>query len=304
MMVCPDCSGSISPALTCSVCGWQGQYQEGVPVLMSEAQLADTIRRSYTENYNQIATDDLQDKVMDVRLVKNLAANFSQRVKDLPGAEVCDVGVGKGFLARSLLARGAASVTAVDISLHYLARLTGQPGILPVMANAEALPFVDHFDIVVTTDVLEHVLNVGSFLYSVNRALRANGRFYVRVPYRENLLPYAPQLGCSYRFVHLRTYDRPLLRQALENAGFALERFCYDCYLPEAPRAVWNRSTLGRRIHKLFQNRLAIRGIKGADVTLLPHGLRQFLLRPIELVAMARKVKNLMPMGGGAFDPA
>ena len=269
---------------------------------MSDAAMADAVRQSYSENYDQIAIDDLQEKIMDPRLVQNLASNFAQRVRDVAGAQVCDIGAGKGFLARGLLARGAASVTAVDISLDYLARLAGQPGILPVMANAEALPFVEHFDTIVSTDVLEHVLNVGAFLYSVNRALRPGGRFYVRVPYRENLLPYAPQLGCPYRFVHLRTYDRPLLRKTLEDAGFAVERFWHDCYLPEAPRAFWKRSAIGRRIHNRFQNRLATRGINGLDVTLLPHGLRPILLRPIELGVMARKVKQLIPMGGGAFE--
>jgi 2-polyprenyl-3-methyl-5-hydroxy-6-metoxy-1,4-benzoquinol methylase len=152
----------------------------------------DPATRSYTENYDRIARDDLDAKVMDERYIENLAANFCERVAHVSGSDICDIGSGKGFLVRKLLARGAASVTAVDISSPYLVRLTGQPGVFPLLANAEALPFVEHFDIVVATDVLEHVLNVGSFLYSVNRALRPNGRFYVRVPHRENLLPYFP----------------------------------------------------------------------------------------------------------------
>src|ERR1044071_4243000 len=134
MIVCPDCSAEISPALACSSCNWQGRYRDGIPVLMSGAQLSDGVRQSYAENYDRIAADDLQEKIMDPRLVENLAANFSRRVRDVAGAQVCDIGVGKGFLTRGLLARGAASVTAVDISWDYLARLAGLEGISPVMA--------------------------------------------------------------------------------------------------------------------------------------------------------------------------
>jgi SAM-dependent methyltransferase len=303
MVVCPACSAELSPALTCGGCGWQGQYRDGLPVLLPETDLTDPATRSYTENYDRIARDDLDAKVMDERYIENLAANFCERVAHVSGLDICDIGSGKGFLVRKLLARGAASVTAVDISSPYLVRLTGQPGVFPLLANAEALPFVEHFDIVVATDVLEHVLNVGSFLYSVNRALRPNGRFYVRVPHRENLLPYSPHLGCSYRFVHLRTYDRPLLRQALEEAGFAVEGFWYDGYVPELARSFWRRTALGRKLHQRFQNRLRDRGGNAADVTRVPHKLRRVLLRPTVVVAAARKTKKLVPMGGGSLEP-
>ena len=44
MIVCPDCSGAVSAALTCSDCSWQGRYRDGVPVLMSDAAMADAVR--------------------------------------------------------------------------------------------------------------------------------------------------------------------------------------------------------------------------------------------------------------------
>jgi SAM-dependent methyltransferase len=303
MLVCPACASPLSPSLMCIACDWRGKYRDGVPVLLRDSDETDAAMRSYTENYDRIARDDLDAKVMDERYVENLADNFCRLIPHVSGSDICDIGSGKGFLVRKLLARGAASVTAVDISSPYLVRLTGKPGVLPILANAEALPFVEHFDIIVATDVLEHVLNVGSFLYSVNRALRPNGRFYVRVPYRENLLPYSPHLGCSYQFVHLRTYDRPLLRQALREAGFAVERLWHDGYVPELARRLWRRNWVGQELHRRFQQRLRSRGRDSADVTRLPHGLRQILLQPTVVIAAGRKIKKLAPMGGGGFAP-
>jgi SAM-dependent methyltransferase len=237
---------------------------------------------------------------MDPRYIENLATNLCEAIDLPPGAEICDVGSGKGFLVRKLLAHGAA-VTAVDISLPYLVRMVGQPGISPVMANAETLPFADHFDVIVATDVLEHVLNVGSFLYSMNRALRASGRLYVRVPYKESLLGYSPHCGCPFRFVHLRTYDRPLLRQALEEAGFVVERVWKDGYVSGVPRSVWLRGGLRQKLYRYLESRWRRNGRDPADLTLRRHWVCHFFLRPTVVVAAARKVKNLVPQAGGGF---
>lgn len=293
MLVCPACASPLSPSLGCNACNWRGQYRDGLPVLLRESDLRDEVTRSYTENYDRIARDDLDAKVMDERYIENLATNFCEAVDLFPGAEVCDVGSGKGYLVKKLLARGAGSVTAVDISLPYLVRMLGQPGVSPVIANAESLPFAAHFDVIVATDVMEHVLNVGSFLYSLNRALRSGGRLYVRVPYRENLLSYSPHLGCPYQFVHLRTYDRPLLRQALEEAGFVVERLWHDGYLPGITRPIWVRGRLRQRLYRWFENRLCSHGRAPGDATLRPHGLHPIFLRPTVVIAGARKVKNL-----------
>jgi SAM-dependent methyltransferase len=293
MMICPACASALPPALICGACGWRGQYRDGVPDLVSDPNPEDGAARSYVENYDRIARDDLDAKVMDERYIENLATNFCDAIDLLPRAEVCDVGSGKGFLVRKLLARGASAVTAVDISLPYLARMVGQPGVFPVMANAENLPFVEHFDLVVATDVLEHVLNVGSFLYSLNRALRPGGRLYLRVPFRENLLPYSPHFGCPYQFVHLRTYDRSLLRQALEEAGFTVERLWLDGYMPGMARPFWQGGGIRKKLYDWFETRLRRDGRHPADVTLRPHGTRPLFLRPTVINAAARKAKSL-----------
>jgi SAM-dependent methyltransferase len=299
MLVCPACAASLSPSLSCTGCDWQGSYREGVPVLLPHRELNDPVSVSYSDNYDRIARDDLDAKVMDERYIENLSTNFCNAIGGLAGAEVCDIGAGKGHLVRKLLARGAAAVVAVDISLPYLARLVGERGVSPVLANAEALPFAKHFDIVAATDILEHVLNPGSFLYCANRALRPGGTFHVRVPYRENLLSYSPHFGCPYRFVHLRTFDRQLLRQALEEAGFAVERMWLDGYMAGEARPFWQNGYLRQKLYLGFKAGSRRRGRNPADLTLRPHGLRPVFLRPTVIIATARKLHDLVPAAGG-----
>ena len=140
MLVCPQCAQPLSSALSCTGCDWRGTCRDGVPVLLSGSELNDRVSLSYSENYERIARDDLAAQVMDERYIENLATNFCNSIDGIAGAEVCDIGSGKGYLVRKLLARGAAAVTAVDISLPYLLHMVGERGVSPVMANAEALP--------------------------------------------------------------------------------------------------------------------------------------------------------------------
>ena len=95
-------------------------------------------------------------------------------------------------------------------------------------ANAENLPFRAELDAIVASDVLEHVLNPADFLQSALEALVPGGRLLVKVPYRENISQYRRSDGCPYPMVHLRTFDRTLLRQALEDTGLRPERFSYS----------------------------------------------------------------------------
>jgi SAM-dependent methyltransferase len=301
MMMCPACAGGLGLEFACANCGWRGEFRDGIPVLLPNGQHEDEVVRAYFENYDQIARDDLDAKILDERYIEQLATNFCGAIDVPAGAQICDVGSGKGFLVRKLLAKGAASVTAVDISASYLVHMVEEPGIVPVLADAEALPFVEHFDVIVATDILEHVLNVGSFLYSVNRALRPGGRLYVRVPFRENLLGYSPHFGCPYRFVHLRTYDRALLRQALEEGGFTVRRLWHDGYIPGISRPIWRRGRLRKKLYKWFARTRLDYGGNPAAATRPPHHLSRIFLQPTVVIAAARKVKSLVPLSGGGY---
>jgi hypothetical protein len=82
--------------------------------------------------------------------------------------------------------------------------------------------------VIVSSDVLEHVVNVGDFLVSVREALRPGGRLVVRVPHKDRLTMYATQSGYPYRFAHLRSFDGRSLRRLLSEAGFDVRRLLYS----------------------------------------------------------------------------
>ena len=123
-------------------------------------------------------------------------------------ATALDVGCGDGKLTRILAAETGIQIVGFDNSAEALSRLP-----LPTMlGDAAAMPFDDgHFDLVFSTDTLEHVPDqtheqVWSEIFRV-----ANKYVMVGVPFREELLDASalcPQCGKSYHVNwHQRSYD-------------------------------------------------------------------------------------------------
>jgi len=302
MLVCPECGTAVSELdLRCGLCGWRGNIRDGVLVMLSDADRRDAVFARYLDNYDQISEDDLGAPILDPRYVRHQASNLASFVGDVGGAKVLDLGCGQGFLTKALLERGASAIWAIDISLSYLSRLTGDPRVHPVCANAENLPFKDAFDVAVSTDVMEHVLNVGAYLYSLNHALRTGGRAFVRVPLKENLLTYAPQLGCRYRFVHLRAFDKTLLREALASAGFRVDGFRVDGFSTGTPRVFWQGGRRRRQLYTLFQRQVERRLRDPVSVTRWPAWLARLMMKPHELVVAATKIKLIRPVQPHGF---
>ncbi len=300
--VCPDCEATLTTGeLLCSACGWKGCHRDRVEVWFGKHDYSDPVLQQYFANYDRVAADDLDGGILDSRYVANQARNMARYVGRIDGLDVCDVGCGQGLLTRQLAKGSARSLTVVDISMAYLNRFDDLPEVRLVQANAENLPFREAFDLVVTTDVMEHVLNLGSFLLSLNRALRPGGRAYVRVPLRENLLAYSPHLGCRYSFVHLRSFNRSSLRECLVGAGFEIEKSWTDGFILGRPQAFWQRGLHRQRVYNSFQKWIAAHLADPADVTTWPAWFAQLFMPPLEIVVQAQKTGRIERVGEVGF---
>ena len=84
------------------------------------------------------------------------------------------------------------------------------------MSLIEDMPYAEgFFDVVVCTDVLEHVIDLNLAFDKILRVLKPGGILIVRVPYREELSGYlAPEY--PYELVHLRSFDEHSFRLFVE----------------------------------------------------------------------------------------
>jgi SAM-dependent methyltransferase len=103
----------------------------------------------------------------------------------------------------------------MDISFGYL-EVAQSKGINVCYALAEDMPYRKGlFDLVVCTDVLEHVLDLNMCCANILSVLRNGGILIVRVPFREKLSPYL-EVTYPYKYVHLRNFDEYSLRLLFE----------------------------------------------------------------------------------------
>lgn len=110
-----------------------------------------------------------------------------------PDDRVLEVGCGSAALASAIARRGA-RVVASDVSLRWLVlaqkRLAeeGSADVELVACAAEALPFDDGgFDVVVASDVVEHVEDAERFVAECARVLRQDGLLFLATPNRFSL---------------------------------------------------------------------------------------------------------------------
>lgn len=171
----------------------------------------------YSDNYDQIAGDHflaiqhgLSNPFIEERMWKRMEASTIKLLRKHAslGRNVLDVGVGLGRLLSQIpefLRFGT------DVSEKYLYEAKCH-GIEVCRARAEDLPYKDeYFDVVLCTDVLEHVFDLNEAIGSILRVLKRNGILIIRVPDREDLTPYLmPEY--PYRYAHLRSFDLSGLR--------------------------------------------------------------------------------------------
>lgn len=292
MILCPECSESLQYQIKdCSKCDWKYHQNKHVHVMLSKRDLNNHLFNSYMKNYAEIAFNDLHNPFLENRYVELQADKICNLMPSLKGKDVCDVGSGRGYLIRKMMLQQPNSITAVDISMPYLEKMS--EGVHTFQANAENLPFKDRFDIVTCTDVMEHVINIGGFLYSLNRVLRLDGYAVIRVPYKENLLNYAPQRGCKYEFAHLRDFNKYNLKSLLRYAGFKIVTSRIDCFSLQTPQKFWlkNQRRLTRYIsfQKFIRKHLA----NDADINLYPSLFLRFFMRPLEITVLCKKQNTI-----------
>ena len=137
-------------------------------------------------------------------------------MRGVPAGRAVDVGPGPGGNAAVLRDLGW-QVTGVELT-EVGAELCAARGLDVVRGDATRLPLADaSVDLVMSTDVWEHVDDHESVAAESRRVLRPGGRLLVAVPAGMELWS-----GHDVALGHVRRYERDQLVELVERHGFAI----------------------------------------------------------------------------------
>jgi SAM-dependent methyltransferase len=151
---------------------------------------------------------------------------FVERIR--PGERVLDVGCGYGAVAHSIASRSGAVVTGIDFSRENIANARQRfphPSLTFVEGTAPADIPDDRIDVVVASNVLEHIEDRIGFLGSIQGRTHA-ARWLIRVPMadRDWRVPLRRELGL-FAFsdrTHFTEYTRASFEEEMRDAGFTV----------------------------------------------------------------------------------
>jgi SAM-dependent methyltransferase len=119
------------------------------------------------------------------------AYRWLARELPVPGAVVVEAGCGEGYGGQVLAEAGAALVAGLDLDLATLRHAAvAYPGVPVAAANLVALPLADGaVDLVVSSQVVEHLWDQDAFVAECARVLRPGGRLVATTPNRLTFPP-------------------------------------------------------------------------------------------------------------------
>ena len=143
-------------------------------------------------------------------------------LKNLPrDANILDVGCGNGSFIRALKQLEFKHTYGIDLSEEQV-QIARQSGIVEV-EKADAMMFLDdksgQFDAVFCMDLVEHLTKseLVDFMLMILKALKPNGRLYLRTPNMDS--PW-PHIYASGDYTHETLLNATSIRQLLGSIGF------------------------------------------------------------------------------------
>ena len=155
---------------------------------------------------------------------------------EIKGKRILEVGCGSGAILKYLHDHGA-SVKGIDLSREYLeyGKMKYQLDLEHI--NLFDLPDDHKFDLIIYSDVLEHVLHPKTHLKKIKTLLKKGGILYIKVPgVKHSQKAYQADFLKSLQNAHVYYFTATTLRNLLSCCGYS------KIYSDETVRSLWKIS--------------------------------------------------------------
>lgn len=283
---CPACGapfsvpwGQRAGIVSCSSCSASRPFQEGILLFGAGGRNEDYPPAVYA----QLAAVEDQHFWFAARNDVIVAA-LSDTGTPLRDARALDIGCGSGYVVQALEQRGL-RITGMDMHHEGLRHARQRSRALLVCDPRGDVP-AGQFDLVLLTDVIEHVDDDRRLLRQAARALLPGGRLLVTVPAHQWLWSRVDDLSG-----HKRRYGASSLRRTLRDAGLRPVLVRYFNHV-SVPLLGLQRRGLGRTADSAVgPEELMLRAFRA------PPALLNALLRCVSRIEL--KVRRLpIPFGG------
>ena len=188
-----------------------------------------------------------------------------------PPRRILDAGCGAGDHSIYLAQRfPSAHVTGVDVDRDRIAQNRGAAADLGLtnldfqVQDIGQLPWVQEFDLVISIDVLEHIVEQRAALRSLHSALRSGGRFFIHIPtVRHRPVPFSRWLKGFHEWAEKEHVAKDVTAEefidALKSVGFTVDSFrrTFGFYTGELATSLFALPYAPRLHNKIIQAALA-----------------------------------------------
>ena len=228
-----------------------------------------------SDKHERFFFDTISDKFEDIRsqydVQRRLEVIFEELLPEsLTGKKVLDAGCANGRFSRLAIMKNA-NVTSFDIS-HLLVLLAHQVTTVatPVTCDVLAIPFAsEEFDLVISSEVVEHVACPGKAMKEMNRVLKIGGSLVLTCPNQvwEWPIQLVTKIGLRHSLGHEKFPGFTELENMCIDAGFHFDKHFGFHPWPFQFRALQSLSRhvdrhSGKKFWGRFMINQAIRAIK------------------------------------------
>ena len=197
--------------------------------------------------------------VMRINIAIDLLEEEVHKLTDKSNAKLLSLGCSTGMAEKEIIGRTGLKVYGLEGS-EECAQIAAENGLIMEVGDVtKKLPYADNsFEFVFAGEVIEHVMEIRSFLSEIKRVLKPSGYLIIttpnlarvddRIKFIFGIAPRHTSPIHEYLYLHIRPFTYGSLQETLNKMGFVIKSFKSNYIAFD----VWGKRYINRFLAKIF----------------------------------------------------